>query len=395
MSLSIKNLFESNLLNGAVLIAGENGINNEIIWINILEILDEVDYLQKGELLLTTGYMLNNEVLYKNLVLNLYLKGLSGLAIQVGYYLEDIPQYIIDAGNRYNFPIIKIPKELTFSDITQTILKNAYNIKYNPTSQNNKLLLKNLSIGNEPDFEENSEIVHQLNLSDNSYLCVFILSAENAYENVILKDTASDIIKEISNYFNSKNILFIIENLNNNILFLISSKQKLFTQDLTTDLLKIVSSLYETTPQIVLLIGASTIFNNIANLASSYKEACISHSVLKKMNARKGICFYSYISLFKSLGLINSDKHTIKFFYEKIKPLLDYDLAHQSNYLDTLRSFLNNGCNINVTSEKLYIHRHTLRYRLSKIKDLLNIDFADSYSKLDFSIAIYLHDLFS
>jgi hypothetical protein len=147
LSLLIRNLFELSLLNGAVLVAGKNGINHEITWVNIMEILDEMNNLEKGELLLTTGYMLDNENLHENLISTLHLKGVSGLVIQPGYYLNEIPKYIIDAGNKYNFPIIEIPKKLSFSSITQIILKNIYNINFYSSLQKAKYLLQNLIIG--------------------------------------------------------------------------------------------------------------------------------------------------------------------------------------------------------------------------------------------------------
>lgn len=392
LSLLIQDLFELNLLNGAVLLAGKNGVNHEITWVNIMEILDEMNNLEKGELLLTTGYMLDNEELHENLILTLHLKGISGLVIQSGYYLSKIPKYIIDAGNKYNFPIIEIPKKLSFSSITQIILEKVYNISFYSSLQKTKCLLQNLNIGKNPDSQEKLEIIQQLNLNVNSYLCIFLLSATSVHNSILPEDTILHIIHQIYNYFNTQNISIISENSNNKIIFLVSSSENLSTQNLTIDLSKILAKLSEALPNVIFLIGASNIFNNIDHLLTSYEEACTSHITLKEMKARKGICFYTYISLFKSLSLINSSEYTTKLLYQKIESLINYDSIHQSSYLDTLKYFLDNGCNINVTSEKLYIHRHTLRNRLEKIKELSHIDFNDNYSKLSFSIAIFLYN---
>lgn len=394
MSLLIKNLFELNLLNGAVLVAGKNGINREITWVIIMEILDEMNNLEKGELLLTTGYMLDNESLHENLIGTLHSKGIPGLVIQSGYYLNEIPKYIIDAGNEYNFPIIEIPKHISFSGIMQRIFKNLYNINFCSNSNKTKYLLQDLSIGKNPDSQEKLEIIKQLDLNTNSYLCIFILSATNTDNSIVSEDSMLHIICQLHNYFNSQNILAICENFNNKIFFLVSSKEKLSTQRLTTDLSEVLSKLYEALPDVRLITGGSNIFNDINHLLAAYEEACTSHSALKEMKAQKGICFYSYLTLFKSLSLINSNRSAANSLYSEIESLINYDKAHQSNYFDTLKTFLDNGCNINITSEKLYIHRHTLRNRLQKIRELSHIDFNDNYSKLSFSIAIYLYNFF-
>jgi DNA-binding PucR family transcriptional regulator len=208
------------------------------------------------------------------------------------------------------------------------------------------------------------------------------------------EDAILHIIHQMYNYFNSQNISIICENFNNEVIFLVSSNEKLSMQNLTTGLSEVIAKLYETLSNVILLMGASNIFNNIDYLLTSYKEARTSHMALKKMKAQKGICFYDYISLLKSLSLINSDEYTTKSLYQKIESLINYDKIHQSNYFNTLKCFLDNGCNINVTSEKLYVHRHTLRNRLEKIKELSGIDFNDNYSKLSFSIAIHLYNFF-
>ena len=100
------------------------------------------------------------------------------------------------------------------------------------------------------------------------------------------------------------------------------------------------------------------------------------------------------MSLFNSLDLINSNEFAAKSLYKKIESLINYDKIHQTSYFNTLKYFLDSGCNTNTTSEKLYIHRHTLRNRLEKIKELFNIDFNDNYLKLTFSIAICLYNFF-
>jgi sugar diacid utilization regulator len=394
LSLLIRDLFELSLFNDAVLIAGKNGINHEITWINIMEILDEINNLDTGELLLTTGYMLDNEILHENLISTLHSKGVSGLIIQLGYYLNEIPKYIIDAGNKNNFPIIQIPKELSFSSITQVILKKIYNINFHPNLQKSNHLLQNLNNGKSPNSKEKSEILDKLNLDMNSYLCLLVLSATNLHDSIVSEDAILNITQHICNYFNQKNISVICENFNNKLTFLVSSNQKLSTENLTLELSEVLSKLYKTLHTVILLIGASNIFTNISYLLTAYEEACAGYAALKKIKVPKGICFYSYISFFKSLSLINSDESNIKDLYQKIEPLIKYDKEHKSNYFDTLKSFLNNGCNINTTSEKLYIHRHTLRNRIEKIKKLSSIDFNDNYSKLTFSIAIHLYVFF-
>lgn len=397
LSLLIKNLFEFDSLKGITLMTNEDSANNEISWFNIMEILDEISYLQKGELLLTTGYKLDNEELNKDLVYKLSSKGLAGMGIQTGYYLDEIPKYIIDAGNKYNFPIFKIPKDLSFSIISHVVLKNAYNIniKFKSELQKNRFIFENLSLGKELSLKEKSQISDSLMLNSNSKLCLLILSVTNAYDNLIPESTMLNLTNKLRNYLHSQGILTMVEISNDKILFLVASDNKLETKNLSINITDILKKHCESEHNLILLIGGSSIFTSINTLLPSFKEAYSSLIALEKIKAKTGICFYNYLGLFKSFGLISSDKYTVNFLQQKINVLIDYDKLHKTNYFYTLKCYLNNDCNINVTSEKLYIHRHTLRNRLGKISELCTIDFNDCFLKLSLSLGIYLHDLFS
>lgn len=396
LPLSIRTLLEFNIFKDSIIKSGKNSLDNEILWIDIMELLEDTSCLQKGEFLIISDYNLDSENLHKNLILDLYLKEVSGLAIQTDYYLSEIPKYIINDSNKYNLPLIELPAKTNFAAIAQAILRDSYglNIKYYSGFRKNRSLLENLKIDKAPNLKEKLQITQKLNLNSNSYLCIFVLSVKNIHHNFVPKRDTLAIINQISNYFYLKELPIILENFDDKIVFLISSQKELIPQNLTEDLLKILNNICEIQQELSLLIGASNIFKDISRISNAYNEACSSHAVLEKVNTHKGICFFKYIELFKALYLINSNEHTIKFLYEKIKPLVEYDKIHKTTYFDTFKCFLNNDCNINITSEKLYIHRHTLSNRLEKIKELFHIDLGDTYSKLTFSIAIYLYDFF-
>lgn len=399
MPLLIKNLFELDSLNRIKLITDQNGINNEIAWVNIMEILDEISYLEKGELLLTTGYKLDNENLNKDLIFRLYSKGLAGMGIQIGYYLNKIPEYIIADGNKYNFPIFEIPKDLSFSIITQVVLKNAYaiNIKLSDKlhSGNYKHVFENLKTDKKISFEDTCQLKGSLQLNDSSSLCLFTLSVINTYDTLISENTLLNIINNLRNYFHGHEILTIIEILDNKVMFLVSSPKKILPYTLSIELMHILKMACKNESKLMLLIGASNIFNSIENLTAAYQESCSSLSALEKIKVKTGVCFYKYLSLFKALGLINSDSYISNSLQEKINILIEYDKLHNTNYFYTLKSFVDNEFNINLASEKIYIHRHTLKNRLEKMKQICDIDFDDYCSRMSLTLAIYLYELFS
>ena len=68
--------------------------------------------------------------------------------------------------------------------------------------------------------------------------------------------------------------------------------------------------------------------------------------------------------------------------------------SNRSNYLQTLRVYLSNNCNMMQTARQLFLHRHTLINRLEKIEEISDLHLDDYYSRLYMSIALLLHDYF-
>jgi purine catabolism regulator len=109
-------------------VAGETGLDREILWVTVIEVLDEIHLLQEGELLITTAFGLADiPSLLDELIPQLVQRKLAGLAIQTGYYLDVIPLTIIQQCNHYGFPLLELPKQIKFSELTMAITKRIIN----------------------------------------------------------------------------------------------------------------------------------------------------------------------------------------------------------------------------------------------------------------------------
>lgn len=60
--------------------------------------------------------------------------------------------------------------------------------------------------------------------------------------------------------------------------------------------------------------------------------------------------------------------------HERLLFLQEHDDSSGSDYMRTLRCYLDNHCNVVQTARELFIHRSTLLYRLEKIREILNSD---------------------
>lgn len=125
MSISIYEALNLPVMKNTKLAAGYNGVTNIIKWVTIVEVIEDINRLQEGEFLITTGYGLkDNSREFERL---LSMKKLSGAAIYTGFYLDYIPQSFIDIANENDLPLIELPTEINFSIITKSILEQILN----------------------------------------------------------------------------------------------------------------------------------------------------------------------------------------------------------------------------------------------------------------------------
>ena len=122
MPLTVRDIIENNFFPGTELITGRESAGNIISWVNVQEILDSVDMVGSGELLITTGFDLADYTRYFNLIKRLKAKGVVGLMVQTGYYVDSIPVYILESARKYKFPVLELPASFSFSEVLKTLI---------------------------------------------------------------------------------------------------------------------------------------------------------------------------------------------------------------------------------------------------------------------------------
>ena len=127
-------------LRRAKVLAGERGLDRIVEAVNVMEVPDILEWVRPGELLVTTLYPLRDKAAdVENLIPRLAEKGLVGLAITPESYIDKIPECMIDAANRLDFPLIELPPKVSFIDIIQPLTSRILNIQANELRQSEAL----------------------------------------------------------------------------------------------------------------------------------------------------------------------------------------------------------------------------------------------------------------
>lgn len=159
MAIYVKDLLMEEEMNGARLISGEEGLDNEIKGVTIIEAPDIVKWINGGEVLLTGLYAFRSCSMedFKNYIDELVKKKISALILKRGKPVEGAEnkvEYLIQFSRKHTIPILEVPFEISFRDVMSRLMERLFNeevtrLKYFKTTHDNfsALVLGSESIG--------------------------------------------------------------------------------------------------------------------------------------------------------------------------------------------------------------------------------------------------------
>ena len=141
-----------------------------------------------------------------------------------------------------------------------------------------------------------------------------------------------------------------------------------------------------------LFATADTVENN--NLENCIKHCMEALQTLHSIRAIRGTCMYEHMTFLKKLYSIYRTNTLYSKENKVLRLLIDKDRESDSDYIKTVRFFLEENGNVTRAAKRLFVHRHTLINRMDAIKDITGFNFDDYYERLDLSLALMLNDYF-
>ena len=122
LMLTVQDVLNRKHFDVAKVVAGKTGLSRVIKWIHIMEVTDVRHLINGNELILTTGVVLkDNEKGFLQFVQQLHELEVAGLCVELGAYIEMIPESVINLANQLEFPLIVFEKVVPFVEITQDL----------------------------------------------------------------------------------------------------------------------------------------------------------------------------------------------------------------------------------------------------------------------------------
>lgn len=407
MPLTVGEALKLEVLQSCKALTGSAGLQNEIRWVNIIEILDDLRHIEDGEFLITTAYDLNmeNEARQKELITYFTNKGLAALAIQTGYYIQEIPPYFIKLAADHGIPVIEIPFEVSFKKLTRGLLgelmrRDGFQADSDAYDESDRLktvmrlsreLLNRLIHGENPDdFKDDLMKMHIAPEDAFIILSIKALPLDPAEAGAGKQDDPLLMELALTHILTQHKLPFLAGPQDENYVLLLQAGKQSPEQFLTVGR-RVLGELKLFFPQFKFVAGASSVRHNLLETGSAMDEARKTMHIaeLDLIEAGEPLT-YDDLGFFKVITEIQSSEPLKSIYRETVAPLLDYDRRTGGALVDTLRKYLN-SLNISRASRELFIHRHTMKYRLNQIEEItkMPLDAPGNIFKLHLGLLIY------
>ena len=119
---SLQELLQHDALTEAEVVAGHQGLDRTVSWVHTASVPDAHNWVNGGELLLTTAINIpQEESAQRDYLRLLNEKGVAGVVLTIGRYIDTIPEHLRVVADECALPLLEIPYEARFVDIARKI----------------------------------------------------------------------------------------------------------------------------------------------------------------------------------------------------------------------------------------------------------------------------------
>lgn len=96
--------------------------------------------------------------------------------------------------------------------------------------------------------------------------------------------------------------------------------------------------------------------------------------------------------IYKFLDGIKDNPSVQEFYKGYIEKICRHDKLHNTDFMETLVNIVQNGWNLKLASDTMFLHYNTIKYRYKKIEEIsgLNLDRTEEKLSMELAVKIYL-----
>ncbi|HEX3022399.1 MAG TPA: PucR family transcriptional regulator ligand-binding domain-containing protein [Lachnospiraceae bacterium] len=365
------------------MLAGYEGLNNLVQWVHIIEDDDVSSFLHGHELVFTSGIGGKGEGWLLNFAKKLHKVGTAAFIINIGPYLQQIPQEVINFCDWAKMPLFTIPWETRMVDMTRDFCHRI--VKKEQVEDSMATTIKNI-IFKVGDLESQVAQMERYGYQRDSGFSFVAMSMES--ENMRFFSQKMNQLKiyaeKTARSFHGHYISFSYESYY--IIALLN-----YEKDDMSQFVKLIDDFSRLTPEVKVYMGVSPNTLGIDHLSGNFKKALDALAMSKRKKEK--VVFYDELGFYKILLNIE-DKSMLKLYYDDILgKLIAYDEENSTNLVEFLKVYLEYDASPQMVSEKTFVHRNTVTYQLKKIHKITGRNPMEMEARVQFYICFQIRDI--
>jgi len=347
------------------LICGESNLNNLINWVHILEDPETASFLHGQELIFTTGIGNDSTDWLLDFAKGLVASQASGLVINIGPYIKSVPKDLIAYCEEVQFPLFKMPWKTRIVDLTNDFCRKI--IK----SEENEVTVTS-AFRNAIFFPENTaeyrSVLERKEFNLEAEFCIVALSLQ-VPSNDKFSEYDKTVRQHLTRLLYSHSDRFNIFRQDKNLIVVLQSFPQVIVESALDGLIEVCDN---SDKAYRIYAGISVNNFGIKSLSKNYKRAI----ALLRMAQRRNKTRISYNNIGLNQLLIEVEDTIVlnKFYDDTLGQLEAYDQKHQTDYVYTLKCYIDNNASVQDVAKVTYVHRNTINYKIKKIKEILGCE---------------------
>lgn len=363
------------------LLAGSRGIDNIMNWVYVSEDLNNAEFIQGGELVITTGVSLEftEDWLYK-FVRTMIEHNTAGMILNIGKYIkkESITKEVIKLCEDNDYPLFSMPWNIHIYDVTKDYCNRIF-IETKAYENNDKAFIS--VINKDSHYRESLDILINNGYEINGEYRLCIMKGLNINN---ISASLKLAIESIINFEKNKCSFFYY---NMQLIFIFKNQSCYDYEGILPKLKKTVMD-YSKCDEVNIGIGG--VVKNIDNLHEAYFLATAALKMAHFNN--KEIYKYEDMGLFKILFKVNDNSVLESYVGERLGNVLEYDSKHKSSMYETLRSYIKHDGSIQAVADELVCHRNTINNRIKLIRESIMSDIDSPVMRTEIMMAYIIRD---
>ena len=378
------------------LVAGEEGLDREVLWTHMVDSDTISAFLQGQELTFTTGIGISEKLPLLKLVQEVYRNGASGIVINIGPYVDKIGQDVLDFANEKAFPVFEVPWKIHMAEIMRIIcfaITKEQQSRIEVTAALNNAFLC-------PAQEELYvfPLMRKGYLADSVYTAVTI--RVEVQKNTVAGERMEQLHSQLGSHLrcNYKRILCCAQE--KQLVLVLCDYTGQERKHVLTYIFQHFCNELKKEETAVFCVGNQA--EELRQLHKSYETAnqmaevsALGRIPGEEVYGRHKMIVYKNAGIFRILFALKDEEVMQEYVRDTVQPLLEYDALHNTDLAGVLQCYLRHDGSLQDTANELIVHRNTVNYKINKASEILEMDLTRLENRLEvmlgFGICQLLH----